>query len=308
MTDPDERRSHLVNPQHRVVLDTDIGTDVDDAMALAVILGSPDIDLAGVTTVYGDTVLRARLAQRYARLGGSRIVAVPGAGETLSGKAVWWPGHEGTLHEDLAEEEIDADSDAAGFLIRSAAEADGQLDVIAIGPLTNIAVAIQREPAFARRVRHLWIMGGVFGREDTEHNFRSDVTAAEIVFASSIPATVVALDVTERIRLTTEQLGIVGSAGPLGSVLLADIRQWWEFWGIEWNVPHDPLAVLALTNPELFTLSDPGRVLIGADGASRFVPGPGGNVRLVSDLDVDATVDGMIARIAAAASVREQHP
>jgi len=287
--------------KHLVVLDTDIGTDVDDAMALAVIFGTEAIDLLGVTTVYGNTLLRSQLAQRYAGLTGREIDTVPGARETLSGKEVWWPGHEGSLHDVLDREPVNAGMEAHLFLTTAAKNGAGKLQVIAIGPLTNIALAIQNDSEFATNIGHLWIMGGAFDREASEHNFRSDCAAAESVFNSGIPITVVPLDVTELIHITKPQLDEIGKSGRLGAALLADIEQWWRFWEVEWNVPHDPIAVLALTDPDFFELSEPGLVFIeqgGANtGASRFEPEPDGNVRVVRDMNKKAVADLMVASI-----------
>lgn len=88
------------------LLDTDIGSDVDDALALGVLLGSPEVSLRGATTVYGDTLLRARLARRLASLAGHDLTVVPGAAETLSGREVWWAGHEGDAFDDLSGERV----------------------------------------------------------------------------------------------------------------------------------------------------------------------------------------------------------
>ena len=169
-----------------IILDTDIGTDVDDAMALAVILGSPQLQLDAVTTVYGDTALRARLAGRYAHLAGRTILTAAGQGDTLSGKEVWWPGHEGTLHSDLDQETIDG-RDGVDLLAEILRTSDHEVELVAIGPLTNIALLIRRHPLVVDRIKHLWVMGGAFDDSRTEHNFRSDATAAAEVFAAGVP-------------------------------------------------------------------------------------------------------------------------
>jgi purine nucleosidase len=290
-----------LNAIHHVVLDTDIGSDVDDALALALILGLPSIELVGVTTVYGDTTLRARLAQRYAGLAGVKLTVIPGLERPLSGKEVWWPGHEGTLHPNLEAEPIETRVSAAGFLQNMATKYAGELNVIAIGPLTNIAEAIQDDPAFAHNVGQLWIMGGAFDRAETEHNFRSDDIAARIVFDSGMKITVLPLDVTEKLRVTHEQVTSIGAAGPLGKALLADIEQWWNYWGIEWNVPHDPLTVLALVQPDLFTFSLSGvvRIATGGEnaGASEFIEDSVGTVRIATDVDPSRATESMLEGI-----------
>ncbi|MBZ4488050.1 nucleoside hydrolase [Microbacterium sp. cx-55] len=281
-----------------VIFDTDLGTDVDDALALAVLFGEPSVDLRAVTTVYGDTLLRARLASRYARLAGREVRAYAGTGPTLSGREVWWAGHEGTLHERLEEEPV-APGDAVDVLIETVLANPGEIDVVAVGPLTNIAAAIERHGDFAGAVRHLWLMGGGFASDEPEHNFRSDVTATQRVLGARIPTTIATLDATRRVQLRAEQIDEIAGSGPLGTALQRDIHQWWAFWNETWNVPHDPVTVLALTRPELFTLSAPGNVTVSASGVSTFVPDAAGTTRWIVELEEGAVaraiVDGVVA-------------
>jgi purine nucleosidase len=281
---------------HRVILDTDIGSDVDDALALALLLGTPGSELIGITTAYGDTVLRARLAARVAGAAGWAGPVHAGATETLSGKEVWWAGHEGALYGDL-DTEVVASENAVQYLVDQVAATPGAIDVVAIGPLTNIAAAITADERFAEGVRHLYVMGGAFGDDEPEHNFRSDVTAARIVFASGIPTTVAALEITRQVRIEQEALDRIAAAGELGRILLAEIEQWWRYWDTKWNVPHDPVSVLTMTDPELFAYSEPGRISIADDGTSVLHAGDGA-ARIVTALDggavADRIVDGII--------------
>jgi purine nucleosidase len=296
----------MTAPRHLVVFDTDIGTDVDDALALAVLLGArEEVELLATTTVYGDTLLRARLAQRYAGLAGVRLDVHAGERDTLSGREVWWAGHEGTLHDGLDAEDVQAEP-AVDALLRHVLARPGEVDVIAVGPLTDIAEAIRREPRFAGAVRHLWLMAGAFGTGATEHNVRSDADAARVVFGAGLPTTVAGLEVTQRLAMRSEQVEAIAASGALGAALHRDIRQWWDFWSETWNVPHDPVAVLAMLRPELVTLSEPGTVTVVPggdpveDGLSVFTPDPEGTVRLVADLDVDAVSEAIVAGVRAA--------
>src|SRR5215216_7994329 len=101
-------------------LDTDIGSDVDDLMALAMILGSAEMNLRAVTTVYGDTLLRARIVRRaYAVAGRPAPPVAAGARQTRSGKPVWWAGHEGALMPNLEREPLDESLDATALLCDS---------------------------------------------------------------------------------------------------------------------------------------------------------------------------------------------
>ncbi|WP_344752883.1 nucleoside hydrolase [Gryllotalpicola koreensis] len=279
-------------PHRRVILDTDIGSDVDDALALALLLGSPTARLIGITTVYGDTVLRARLAARVAGSAGWTGPVHAGRAETLSGKEVWWAGHEGALYDDLDAERV-ASENAVQYLIDQVAAAPGAIDVVAIGPLTNIATAISADERFAGSVRHLYVMGGAFGDDEPEHNFRSDVAAARIVFAAGIPTTVAALEITRQVRIEQESLDRIAAAGELGRILLAEIEQWWRYWDATWNVPHDPVTVLTMTEPELFTYSAPGRISVADDGTSILHEGEG-TTRIVTALDGNAVADRIV--------------
>ncbi|QFY07469.1 nucleoside hydrolase [Nonomuraea phyllanthi] len=283
----------------RVIFDTDIGSDVDDALALAVLLGSPEVDLLGCTTVYGDTLLRARLAKRFARLAGRSLTVVPGAADPLTARPVWWAGHEGALFPDLGDEQVD-DGDAAAYLIDRVSRAPGQVDVVAVGPLTDLARAITAAPSFTRDVRRLWIMGGRFDGPEPEHNFRSDPEAAAVVFGSGAAITVTGLEITTQVRLGAADVSAIGAAGPLGSALKAEIEQWWRVRNTEWNNPHDPIAVLTLLAPGLFTSSPDGRVTVGDDGSSAFSPG-GGRTRIITSARTGEVAREIVRRIVAAA-------
>ncbi|MFK4089099.1 nucleoside hydrolase [Kribbella sp. NPDC020789] len=285
----------------QLILDTDIGSDVDDAMALALILGTPDLDLVATHTVYGDTRLRAQLARRYGALAGRDLTVVAGTAEPLSGRKVWWAGHEGTLHADLDAETFAPGSAPEDLVARLQAN-PGELDVVAIGPLTNLAAALELEPRIVQWIRHLWVMGGHFAVDaEAEHNFKSDDVAARAVLTAGIPTTITALEITQQVSIESGLLQRIRAAGPLGAALGADIEQWWAYWNETWNVPHDPVAVLTLSRPELFTVSEPGRVAIADGGLSTFTADPAGTVRIVTDLDSAAVAEEITARIVAAA-------
>ncbi|MEV4020721.1 nucleoside hydrolase [Nonomuraea angiospora] len=284
----------------RVIFDTDIGSDVDDALALAVLLGSPEVDLVGCTTVYGDTLLRARLAKRLVRLANRSLTVIPGAAKTLTDRPVWWAGHEGRLFTDLETEAVDS-GNAAAYLVEQVSRAPGQVDVVAVGPLTNLANALTASPSFARDVRHLWIMGGRFDGPEPEHNLRCDPEAAAIVFGSGAPITVTGLEITTTVRMDAADVAAIAGAGALGEALKAEIEQWWRFWNEEWNSPHDPITVLSMLVPDLFGFSPEGRVEVGADGSSTFVPG-GGRTRITTSGSPEPIAQEIVRRIVTAAS------
>lgn len=272
-------------PHRALVLDTDIGTDVDDLLALAVLLGSPELNVTAVTTVYGDVALRARIVARaYAAAHRPAPLIAAGRAQTRSGRPVWWAGHEGATIDDLGEQEFAHDASAIDTL----AAADL---AVALGPLTNVAAAVESP---GRRLRRIVMMGGAFdGRP--EHNIRSDVDAAAVVLDSGIELATIGLETTERIRVTEDDL--TDLPGELGALISAEVRRFWAFTEQSWNNPHDPIAVLMLLVPALFRF-DRGRIRVDpADHITRFEPDPDGPHRIVRDLDVDGVKHELLTRI-----------
>jgi purine nucleosidase len=276
-----------------VILDTDIGTDIDDLLALVFLARAPELRLEGVTTVYGDTLLRARIAAAvWQRTGNPEIPMVPGAAEPLSGREIFWCGHEGEGIPSLEVASVDQRRTAEQFLIDHSNVYPGQLEVLAIGPLTNIANAILRDAGFASRTKRLYLMGGTYWLDYPEHNIESDHLAARIVFDSGIPITAVGLDVTLRVFLTERELSRIRQLpNGLGSLLDNQIRQWWKYLGVNHNHPHDPLAALAMVRPDLF-LFETCNVKIEMEqhrvGRLERFDNPDGNVRAAYDLYVNS--------------------
>ncbi|TJY42151.1 nucleoside hydrolase [Cohnella pontilimi] len=244
----------------RMILDTDIATDVDDAMALALAMRSTELDLVGVTTVYGDVKLRARLAKKLLHLGGRPEVPVFAGIEKplLHNREIWWPGHEGDGV--LGDEEIPfEEGHAVDYLIDTVMKSPGQITIVPIGPLTNIAAAIIREPRVAQNVKEIVLMGGVTRLGDNgaelphiEHNIKSDPEAAHLVFTSGAPIVMVGLDVTMKVKIRREEVRMLESSGdPLNAALAKLIERWLDVIGQDWTAMHDPLAVSLLIDRSL---------------------------------------------------------
>ncbi|MEU4394892.1 nucleoside hydrolase [Kribbella sp. NPDC023855] len=273
-----------------LILDTDFGTDVDDLLALTTILGSPELALTGVTTVYGDVLLRARMVARVARLAGRDVgPIVPGRGEPRSGREVWWAGHEGALMPGLEQEEVGTDDPVALLA--------GSATVLAVGPLTTVAEAVETP---GHQIEQLLLMGGDFsGSDEPEHNIKCDVAAAAAAFESGVPVTTIGIDQTRRLRLDAALVAELESAGELGELVGAEIRQWWEFRQRDFNEPHDPAAVVMMVEPELFSFAT-GRIVVEDDGRTRFAPDPAGPHRIVTDLDPERVTRRIVDRMLAA--------
>jgi inosine-uridine nucleoside N-ribohydrolase len=251
-----------------LLFDTDIGSDCDDAVALGLILHSPDaLDLVAVTTVSARPRERARIAASLLGLAGRHDVEVcvgAAAGIARPASVYNWFGHEQRCVAAAPLAPI-SEEPAAERIVRSAREIPG-LEIAAVGPLTNLADALALDPELPRRVAGLTVMGGhvrearlggfvcPFG---VDYNLCSDPEASVAVLNADFPITLVTADVTLQTWLTRGDLAALEAAGPLARELARQIRIWDPvqrdiFTGLggtldDDNVSflHDPLTVLA---------------------------------------------------------------
>jgi len=287
-----------------VVFDTDIGTDVDDILALVFLAKAPELKLLSVTTVYGDTKFRAKIAKTTTQmLGRNDIEVVPGESLPISGRQVHWAGHEGEGIPNLDAIEIKHRQSASSYIGETAEPLNSELEVIATGPLTNIARALTEAPASCAKIKHLYVMGGAFWMNRAEHNIKCDADAARVVFASGIPMTVISLDLTLRVRLGRDELPqIAALPSGLGPMLENQLIRWWEYRHVEGSSPHDPLAALTMVRPDLFRFEnwdievhdEP-----SAPGFTRAINRGTGKIRIGVDVFARTAGQEIVARIAA---------
>ena len=281
---------------HKVILDTDIGTDVDDALALAALMGSKEVDLIGITTVYGDVRLRSAIAMHLCSLVNREIPTFAGEGKTISGREVWVSGSEGKNYENLASFTPQITS-AVDFLVNAVVSQPNSIDVIAIGPLTNIARAIQSNQDFEKKVKRVWIMGGDFTQSRVEHNFKCDVDAARIVLESNVPISILDLPSSQKTIIRMEEIEQIRNAPALGALLYSEIMSWIRPRNQDWTIPHDPIAALTLLAPEFFETSPAGNVTIDPEGMSFWNESPTGNVVLLNPVQPELAIQRMIELI-----------
>jgi purine nucleosidase len=240
-----------------VILDTDIGTNVDDAFAVALALSAPELDLIAITLSGGDMQVRSvcliavldRLKARFERI--PRLGK--GAAQPLTrGKEFRWLGTEGRGVEVWSPELLArVQDDGVSLIADEAMRSPGDAVLIAIGPLTNVATALRRHPELGSAVRRIFCMGGAClsldGRDfGYENNFGVDPVAARSVLNSGIPMTVLGTNVTRRISLSGRDLRRLGeSKGQLERLLTQMARNWLEGMGRKTVLLHDPVAVAA---------------------------------------------------------------
>lgn len=286
----------------KVVLDTDIGTDIDDALALALLLASPEVALLGITCAYGDTTLRARIAQKLLALRGvTGIPVFAGATRPLMNlRPIYWEGHEGGgLLGDGDAALAPTAGDWLAWLVETATNHPREVHWLAIAPLTNVALALTYAPQLRELLAGITIMGGVvrangdFSLPIAEHNILCDPDAAHIVFSAGVPITLAPLNITVQARIGSNTLAHIRAAGtPFHSAIADQLAAYPRFVQYGYTSPHDPLAVATLLQPQLFEYET---VTVSVETAGRVGTGAifpqadsNGHIRLVTGVNAPA--------------------
>jgi inosine-uridine nucleoside N-ribohydrolase len=274
---------------HKIIIDTDPG--VDDAMAIFLALRSPELETIGLTTVFGNvhTTLATVNALRLLEIAGrSEIPVAVGADAPLSrpygGPVAFIHGEDGQGNVNLPPASGRAIAQpAAEFMVEQILNAPDQITLVPIGPLTNLALALHLEPRIAGLVREVVLMGGNANTPGNatpaaEANIHNDPEAAEIVFSTDWPVTMVGLDVTERTLMNGSHLAELGrSRGAMARHLSAITPFYQRFTedssGIDGFYLHDSAAIAYLIDPTLFeTARWPVRVELHGIGTGKTWP------------------------------------
>lgn len=286
--------------RHNIILDTDIGDNIDDALALVLAINSPELNLLGVTTVFRNAPRRAALA-RYILdgLGQTSTRVVSGVSKPLLQA---YDFQLGAQFQMLQDDVWDDTTHAVDFLIEQARveyepDLNNLLTVVCIGPLTNIAVALVREPELIPRLR-IVLMGGCWSRVEAETNICSDPEAAAIVFNSGVEISMIGLDVTRRCALSPTHLQQIAAASTRSARLLQQLIELWQDGTPRTPILNDPLAVLSLFN-DCITWQDKciEVALCGERRGCTLVSDGEPNARVAVDVDAGRTVELCLARL-----------
>jgi len=287
-----------------VILDTDIGSDIDDALALAFCLRHPDIDLVAVTTVADDTVRRGHWARKILALAGRddiEVAAGVGWESSPSGRASAWP-HDGHgLLQPQDRFELSA-RDGVTLLLETPDTA-----ISTIGMPSNIAAALDRDPSFAQRVPLLAVMGGVFAPilvdggptlpPAIDHNLCVDPVASVKALNAGIPSLYTPIDVTVRARLRGRHLEALRGGDAFCRAIATAIETWHPTSHMlpgTIAVMHDPLTVACLIDRSFVrTMREPVTVARHGNGHVRTFVDPleGHEAEIVTSVDGDGFCD-----------------
>jgi len=312
----------------RIWIDTDIGTDVDDALALAYVLRHPDLELVGISTVFGDLTLRNAMIRRLLEIAGVDPSSVP----LLTGLAVPMTdgrhglmfGHEGRALLDDPEPVLRTEVEPGGpsataervDALAAAISAAAPDRILAIGPLTNLGAMADA----GVDLPPLTIMGGKFEHdqpsglsERPEWNWYCDPTAVQRLLAlgDRLDATVVPAEVTYRTRLDDAAIARLADGDPLAGAMADLSREWLRAQREDFEFPevrvvlHDPLAAAILVEPELCRWT---QRTVTVDGRGHATvhdndhrPNGAGSIRAATDVDPAALVVELLTRLTGSA-------
>lgn len=287
-----EAQSAPESGMQKIILDSDIGDDLDDAFALALAETSPKLQLLGVTTAWGNTDLRARLTARFLAETGHGEIRVYGGPATHAKspftQAKW---------AEAGPKPAGGWPDAVDFILDTIRRNPGQITLVSIAPLTNVGAAIERDPATFRKLRRVMIMGGSVRRgygdlgylpdhgPDPEYNILMDISAARKLFTSGVPLYVMPLDSTQLKLDEVLRNTLFSQDTRLTSALVSLYEQWTASTHNPTPTLFDAMAVAATIDPTLCPTQSM-HLEVTDRGYTRETPGaPNANVCLTSDSD-----------------------
>ncbi|EXB88735.1 hypothetical protein L484_015425 [Morus notabilis] len=253
----------------KLIIDTDPG--IDDSMAIFMAFQNPGLEVLGLTTIFGnvtteDATRNALLLCEIARR--PDVPVAKGSPEPLKGGepriADFIHGSDGLGNLFLpSPKSKKSEKSAAEFLVDKVSEYPGEVSILALGPLTNIALAIKRDSSFAKKLKRLVILGGAFfalGNVNpaAEANIYGDPEAADIVFTSGANIDVVGINITTQVMFTDADLLDLRQSNGKHTKILCDMCKFYRDWhvksdGVYGIFLHDPVSFVALVRPDLFT-------------------------------------------------------
>ena len=297
----------------KIIIDTDIGDDIDDAFAVALALRSPELQILGITTTFGDTETRAKLLDRFlAEVGRPDIPVAAGAPTPPKGTFT-----QRRYAESGRFAKPPSHPDAVVFLLDQIRRNPGQITLLAIGPLMNVGAAIDKDPATFHQLKRVIMMGGSIKRgygdlgfgpptpPEPEWNILNDIPSAQKLFVAGVPLFVMPLDATQ-LKLDEVKRAYLFSQGtPLTDALTILYHQW----GQQTPTLFDPMTIAFLVNRALCPVQ-PMHIRVDDKGFTRPDPAPASasnppnapaapNAQVCLDSNPDAFFRFLLPRLAA---------
>jgi purine nucleosidase len=281
--------SQAASRPEKVIIDTDIGDDIDDAFAIALALKSPELEILGVSTTFGDTEARAKIVDRLLGEAGRTDIPVLAGAPTQTANVMNQKRYGEGGHFAKA-----VHPNAADFILDQIRRYPGQITLIAIGPLMNVGTLIDKDPQTFLKLKRVVIMGGSiecgYGElwfcpergPGAEWNIINDIPSAKKLFLSGVPLYVMPLDSTQLKLDETKRAFLFKQGTPLTDALTLLYHEW----GQQTPTLFDPVTVAFILNPRVCPV-EPMHIRVDDKGFTRKESGaPNAQVCMHSDADL----------------------
>ena len=289
-------------PREKIIIDTDIGDDIDDAFAVGLAVSSPEFQVLGFSASFGDTPARAKMLDRMlGELGHSDIPVAAGTPVNVNLNAFTQRRYaEGVAQRPHA--------NAVDFILEQARKYPGQVTLVAIGPLPNIGAAIDKDASTFRKLKRVVIMGGSIRTmtdpygvappiaPHPEWNIKNDIGAAKKLFAAGVPLQVLPLDSTANLKLHEVARTALFAHGSMTTNILAGLYyEWSQYTRSPTPTLYDPMTLVSLLRPSLCPLTP---LHITVDDAGNTIEAPGApNAQVCLHSDADAFLHFYVQRV-----------
>ncbi len=254
-----------------VIIDTDIGSDVDDALALVYALKSPELDIKAVTTVHGDTKLRGKIAKKLCQLArpDAEIPVIAGYEKPIESNEVFWMGDEG---KGLDIGGVNIDGCNVEDSLRDIIYKNLETDLICLAPYTNIARLFQKYSDVKECIGRIYLMNRVSGNGETfvldheSHNTKADPKAAEVIFESGVPITLITTELSKQTYLTMDDFKCLRKSGALWSEMVyQNAKNWLKFSRYDVSYLYDPLTIAVAEDSSIVSTRKTGNLEIATE-------------------------------------------
>jgi len=281
-------------PREKIIIDTDIGDDIDDAFALGLALSSPEFEILGVSASFGDTVTRAKMLDRMlGELGHNDMPVAMGTPVNVNLNAFTQRRYAEGGQFARASHPASAD-----FILEQARKYPGQVTLVAVGPLPNVGAAIDKDLASFRKLKRVVIMGGSIRTmidpygvtapiaPHPEWNTKNDIASTQKLLASGVPVSVLPLDSTANLKMhEVARTALFAHGSMLTNILAGLYYEWSAATRSPTPVLFDPMTLASMLAPSLCPLT-PMHLTVDEAGNTKETPGaPNAQVCLHSDAD-----------------------
>ena len=240
--------------KEKIIIDTDIGDDIDDAFAVALALRSPELQILGITTAFGDTETRAKLVDRMLGEAGRQDIPVAVGVHTDAKTSL-----SQRPYAEAGKYARGTHPAAVDFILDQIRRNPGEITLVCIGPLVNVGAMIDRDPQTFRKLKRVVMMGGSIDRgyeadpysppnpSEPEWNIKNDISSAQKLFASGVPIYEMPLDSTQLKMDEVKRAFLFQQGTPLTDALTILYHQW----GQQTPTLFDPMTIAFIDDPQL---------------------------------------------------------